>query len=340
MTSLKRAHSVSLALQGGGALGALTWGVLDRLLDEPRLSFDGISGSSAGAMNAVAVAQGLAAGGRQAARNKLEELWRAIAGASPAIEMPFGDTRTASPPPSSLFLLGLLRFFSPYQFNPFDFNPLRSIVERLFDFEQLRRVRPVHLFIGATRVDTGALRLFRGAELTADHLLASACLPALQQAVMIDGAAYWDGGYAANPAIYPLVYDCASHDIVVVMLQPLVRKETPRTAEAIRRRLTEIQFNATFLREMRALALAQREVARGLFRSFGRLDRRLRSLYLHLIEADDLISKMDAAKSLNTSLPFLLRLKEEGQRRADQWLVDHGGKLGRQSSVDLGAMFG
>ena len=324
---------INLALQGGGALGAFTWGVLDRLLEEPQLDFEAISGSSAGAMNALALAHGLAEGGRDGARQQLEAFWTAVGGASYPVQ-----ASLASEPPTGLtpskFLLGLTRFFSPYQLNPFDINPLRSIIERLFDFERIRRASPLRLFVGATQVKTGALRIFRERELAAEHLLASACLPALHQAVLIDGEAYWDGGYTGNPPLHPLVNDCTARDLVIVQLLPLWRPATPTTAEAIRSRLTEIHFNTTFLTEMRDLALSLRAARRPTLLR-GRLEQRLLQLNLHMIETDENVSQLSVEKTMNTSLPFLLRLKEHGRARCEAWLASHRAALGRRSTLDL-----
>jgi NTE family protein len=328
---LRRTKGLNLALQGGGALGALTWGVLDRLLEEPRLRFEAISATSAGAMNAAVFASGLAQGGREGARQSLENFWHAVSSAS----YPRG-AHMASP---TRFLIGLSRVFSPYQLNPFDINPLRRIVNDIVDFEALRSADAVRLFVAATRVRTGSLKLFRNHELTADALLASACLPTLHHAIEIDGEAYWDGGYTGNPAVSPLLYRSRCRDILVVMLQPLRREELPTSAEAIRSRLTEFQFNAAFLREMRDIMLAQRE-ARREWLAFGRLSRRLRALNFHMVEAEDLLAKMKVEKSFNADLGFLLKLKEEGRARADAWLGENFYRIGRRSSIDMEALFG
>jgi NTE family protein len=334
-----RRCTVNLALQGGGALGAFTWGVLDRLLEEPEVDFEAISGSSAGAMNAVALGHGLAEGGREGAKRKLEAFWTAVGGASYPVqaslasEPPTGTGLIAAAP--SKFLLGLTRFFSPYQLNPFDINPLRSIVARLFDFELIRRASPVRLFVGATQVKTGSLRVFVERELSVEHLLASACLPALNQAVLVDGEAYWDGGYTGNPPLHPLVNNCKSRDLVIVLLLPLMRPQTPTTADAIRSRLTEIHFNTTFLTEMRDLALSRRAASAGTAWLHGRLERRLLELNMHMIETDENVNQLNVEKSLNTSLPFLLRLKEEGRMRAQSWLRANGAALGRRSTLNL-----
>jgi NTE family protein len=332
-----RRRIINLALQGGGALGAFTWGVLDRLLEESGLSFEAISGSSAGAMNALALADGMAEDGPAGAKQKLEAFWSAVGAASYPVQASLASeppTASALIATSSKFLLGLTRFFSPYQLNPFDINPLRSIVERLFDFERIRRASPVRLFVGATQVTTGALRVFSERDLTAEHLLASACLPALNQAVLIDGEAYWDGGYTGNPPMHPLILRCESRDLMVVLLLPLRRPSTPTTAEAIRSRLTEIHFNTSFLTEMRDLALCLRAARRpALIR--GRLEQRLLGLNMHMIETDENVNQLNVEKSLNTSLPFLLRLRGEGRTRAESWLSQHGDALGRRSTLDM-----
>ena len=329
-------NRLNLALQGGGALGALTWGVLDRLLEEKSLKVEAISATSAGAMNAAALASGYVRGGREGARETLSEFWNAIGSASYSLPMPAGNASLMSG--SSRLLVGLTRMFSPYQLNPFDINPLRGIVSRLVDFEALRSRKAIRLFVATTHVRSGALRLFENQELTEDSLLASSCLPTLHHAIEIDGEPYWDGGYSGNPAIYPLVYRCKSPSILIVMLQPLRRQELPTSAEAIRSRLTEFQFNATFLREMRNFTLASKEVGKERF-ALGRLERRLQRLDFHLIEADDLIGRMQIEKSLNVDMGFLLKLKQEGRTRAESWLASHYGKVGKTSSFDLDAMF-
>ncbi|HEX7812884.1 MAG TPA: patatin-like phospholipase family protein [Burkholderiales bacterium] len=328
--------TINLALQGGGALGALTWGVLDRLLEEKSLKIEAISATSAGAMNAAALASGYVRGGREGARETLSEFWNAIGSASYSLPLTAGNVSLISG--SSKLLVGLTRMFSPYQLNPFDINPLRGIVSRLVDFEALRDRRAIRLFVAATRVRTGTLRLFENRELSEDSLLASSCLPTLHHAIEVDGEPYWDGGYSGNPAVYPLVYHCKSPSILIVMLQPVSRQELPTSADAIRRRLTEFQFNATFLREMRNFTLAGKEVEKERL-PLGRLERRLRRLDFHLIEADDLISRMQVEKSLNVDPGFLLKLKEEGRARAAAWLAAHYGKVGKESSLDLAGMF-
>ena len=325
---LRQRKTLNLALQGGGALGALTWGVLDRLLEEPRLRFEAISGTSAGAMNAAALASGWAKGGQSGARDTLSSFWEAVGSANYRVSAGSGA--------SAQFMLDLARLFSPYQLNPFDINPLRKIISEHIDFEALRSRRAIRLFIAATRLSTGTLKLFENAELSTEALLASACLPTLSQAIEIDGESYWDGAYSGNPAIYPLLYQCRASDIMVVRLQPMHREELPTSADAIRARMVDFQFNAAFLREMRSVALAKQELEKE-WLPLGKLGRRLKRLNFHLIEADDLIGKMRVEKSLNADLEFLLKLKEEGRTRADAWLEQSAGHLGQRSSIDLNA---
>jgi len=329
---------ITLALQGGGALGALTWGVLDRLLEEPKLKIEAISGTSAGAINAAALASGYVNGGREGARKSLDEFWSSVGTASYSIGSSTGVHSAMLPNPQKL-LLGLTRYFSPYQLNPFDINPLRDIVAKVVDFDAVQSRRAIRLFVGATRVRTGTLRLFENRELTSDALLSSACLPTLHHAIEVDGEPYWDGGYTGNPAVYPLIYRCKTPSILVVMLQPLTREDSPTSAQAIRSRLTEFQFNSSFLREMRSIALAKQAID-AQWLPIGRLERRFRKLNFHLIETDDLLARMSIEKAANADLGFLLKLKEEGRARAGAWLEKHFDQVGGQSSIDLAKLFG
>lgn len=331
---------VSLALQGGGAHGAFTWGVLDRLLEERRIEIQGISGASAGAMNAVALAHGYTVGGRKGAREALRAFWESVASTASFAVVP-GDGATAlkidaEARPTAAFqaFLALARFVSPYQFNPFELDPLRDVLSEQIDFERLRGSCPIQLFIATTRVTTGTLRLFRNRHLTIDVLLASACLPSIQRAVEIDGEAYWDGGLAANPPIYPLVHRCTAHDVVVVVLNASRRAEVPKTTEEIWHRLNEISFGSSFFTELQGLALATREAERSLF-PLGRLERRLRQLKMHLIDAQRLMSQLSTMSRLNTHPAFLNALHDEGRKRADQWLEENFELIGERSSFRL-----
>ena len=228
MSEVKR---VSLALQGGSAHGAFTWGVLDRLLEEPHIEVEGVSATSAGAMNAAVMAHGLTTGGRKGAREALEEFWLGVA----RISAPLGALQ--------LFEL-VSRFLSPYQLNPFNYNPLRQLIRQVIDFERLRQGSAIKLFLPATNVRTGKIKVFTDKEITADCVLASACLPFLYQAVEVDGEHYWDGGYMGNPALFPLIYSCQSRDILIVHVNPIERPDRPTSAREIMNRVNEISFSS------------------------------------------------------------------------------------------------
>jgi NTE family protein len=299
-----KAHVLNLALQGGGSYGAFTWGVLDRLLEDERIELDGLSGASAGAMNAAVLAYGFTTGGRLGARQALRRFWESVAASAPVASFAF-----------------LWRFASPYQLNPLNRNPLRELLTSQIDFARLRAECSLKLFIGATSVRTGMARVFRTREITADVLLASACVPALHHSVMIDGEAYWDGGLTANPPIRPLVYESDARDILVVLLQPGPRPEVPRTAEGIQSRLGEIGLSATLFSELDGIALAKREAERGAF-ALGSLERRLRRLQLHFVCPPPAVSQMSMLSRLNTEALFIEKLHDEGRNQADAWLAE------------------
>ena len=333
--------SLSLALQGGGAHGAYTWGVLDRLL-EAGIRIDGISGTSAGAMNAVALAHGWTAGGADGARAALADFWQAVGDSVPFHVELLNSLNSAAdstmPTPMNV-MMGFMRLFSPYQLNPFDLNPLRDVVRAQFDFERLRRDCPLKLFIAATTVRTGKVRLFHTAELSEAALLASACLPTLHHAVEIDGEHYWDGGFTANPAIYPLLYECSTPDILMVLLNPLQRDDAPRSAEDISARSMELGFSTTFLREMRMIAHARQYIAETAgWMPLGRLERKLVGQRFHLIEARELAEAGSASK-LNAASGFLTELHTLGRSRADEWLRKQYRHVGRKETVDVARLF-
>lgn len=331
---------VTLALQGGGSHGAFTWGVLDRLLEDERIGIEAISGASAGAMNAVALAHGFTIGGRDGAREALKAMWGSIATKAPFNfvpedwSTPEAIARQTMPSPAIKTFLFLARFFSPYQINPFNLNPLRNILAGQLDFERLRAECKIELFIAATQVSTGMPRLFRNKELTLDALLASACLPSLHHAIEIDGESYWDGGLTANPPIRPLLYKCSARDIIVVLLHPCRRPEVPTTADDIWHRLTEISFSSTLFGELQGIALAK-EVAESAVFSFGKLERRLRRLNMHMIDAQELMSELSVLSKLDTQAAFISALHDEGRRRADAWLERNFPSVGVRSSFML-----
>ena len=329
---------VNLALQGGGSHGAFTWGVLDRLLEEKRLTFEGITATSAGAVNAVALADGLAAGGREGARKSLRSYWRKVADlASRSVFKPSPFDK-ASPghglkhSPGYLFMESLTYFASPYQMNPFNYNPLKDMLAEAIDFKRVREQQAVKLFICATDVETAKVKIFKGAELDVERVLASTCLPLMMQAVEIDGGCYWDGSFTGNPAIFPLVYECQAPDIVMVHITPATRPGVPKTSPAIMNRMQEISFNVSLIREMRTIAYVM-----GLAESnhLPNVARR----YVHLIEAEDLIRELDWSSRLNGDWDFLKHLHRMGRTRADQWLAANFDSIGVKSTVDLQAKY-
>lgn len=332
--------TVNLALQGGGAHGAFAWGVLDRLLEEPRLAFDGVSATSAGAMNATVLAYGLAEGGREGARKALAAFWRRIAHVglwSPLqpslVDRALHNHRLDWSPAFLVFDL-LTRMLSPYELNPMGFNPLRQVLEHSVDFERLRARCPIRLFLSATNVRTGKVKVFETGEITADSVMASACLPFLFQAVEIDGEAYWDGGYMGNPAIYPLIYHCESRDVVVVHINPMKRPELPRTASEIMNRINEISFNSSLMREMRAIAFVTKLIDEGRLADAG-----MKRMLIHAIAAEEVMQGLSVMSKLNADWEFLTHLFEDGRSHAGRWLEANLEHLGRESTVDLNATY-
>ena len=304
-----KARHLSLALQGGGSLGAFTWGVLDRLLEEEDLTFDAISGASAGAGNAVVLAAGLLAGGKPEARRRLDHFWERLSQMAP----PKGGATAA------LFTDMASRFLSPYQLNPFNLNPLEALLSAEVDFEALRADPPVRLLIAATAVSSGRLQIFRETELTRDMVLASMCLPMLTQAVQIKGERYWDGGYAANPPLTALVEASDASDLLIVQIMPTAGQEVPTAAPEIVKRLEQITFNGVFLREAAALTAMARVAGSG--SQDPAFSRKLQRLRLHHLSAEREMSALSEASGDNLEWPFLLSLRESGRAAAEHWLA-------------------
>jgi NTE family protein len=329
-----RSPRLNLALQGGGAHGAFTWGVLDALLEDPRMAFEGLSGSSAGAMNAVVLADGWMKAGREGAREALAQFWAVVGKQMPSGMVTHGQGDAIDLSPASKLLASWLGYFSPSQLNPFDLNPLRAMLEHQIDFERLRASSPFKLFVGTTQANTGKLRVFREHELTVDVLLASACLPRIHHAVEIDGEPYWDGGYSANPAVFPLFYDCEARDVLLVLLSPLKHEGTPRTVEQIEARIAELSFSAHFMREMRMFVQA-RGYSSPNFLTRGRLERRLQQVRFHMIDSSGLPSLRRTETKLLAYGPFLQRLRQQGRERAAVWLADQSEGIGRRSTIDM-----
>ena len=330
--------TINLALQGGGAHGGFTWGVLDRLLEEKSLAFDGISATSAGAMNGAVLAYGLAVGGREGARAALAAYWRRISDAArlsplqPSLIDRMRRDFSLSASPAFTILGFWTRIFSPYEFNPMNLNPLRDAVENSVDFEVLKRPDcPVKLFLSATNVRTGKIKVFEKDEISVLAVLASACIPTMFQAVEINGEAYWDGGYMGNPALFPLIYKCQSADILIVHLNPLRRSEIPRTADEILNRINELSFNSSLMREMRAVSFMNK-----LITDFEISDPSMKQVLIHSISDDIFMNKLKAVSKYNADWDFIVHLRDEGRRCASDWLAKSFSKLGVESTVDIG----
>jgi len=328
---------VDLALQGGGSHGAFTWGVLDRLIEEPWLRIEAISGTSAGAMNAALVADGWMQSGSEGARAALEAYWRRVSQAaafSPLQRSPLDRLMgrwTLDTSPAYVVMDLMARVLSPYDLNPLGLNPLRTILVESINFDRLASA-PIKLFITATNVRTGRGRIFRNAEITADVLLASACLPTMFQAIEIDGEPYWDGGYSGNPTLTPLVRESDAHDTILVQINPRERLEPPRTANEILNRLNEVSFNSPLMKELRMIALL-REVADP---GHGE-GARWAGMRTHRIMSDTL-ADFGASSKLNAEWGFVSLLKEEGRKSADAFLAAHGEDIGKHSTTDLDAL--
>jgi NTE family protein len=335
--SPNQVRTINLALQGGGAHGAFTWGVLDRLLDEKELAFEGLSATSAGAMNAAAFAYGLAVDGREGARKALTDYWKRVSEAArlgplqPSVSDRMLEDHKLSWSPIFALVGFVTRMLSPYQFNPANYNPLREVVEQSIDFSVLRRPDcPVKLFLSATNVRTGKVKIFAGNEISVDAVMASACLPTMFHAVEIGGEAYWDGGYMGNPAIFPLIYNCQSADIVIVHINPLFRNEVPRSADDILNRINEISFNSSLMREMRAVSYVT-----GLVTQKRVVDGGLKHVLVHSISDDAFIGALTPTSKYNADWDFLIFLRDQGRKCAGDWLAENFVKLGVESSVDV-----
>ena len=328
---------INLALQGGGAHGAFTWGVLDRLLDDPRIAIDGVSAGSAGAINAAVMTYGFAVGGRDGAKHALARFWRRLSHtASMGLFQPTCfdraiDNYSLSWSPVFLVLDLVTRLFSPYQFNPLNHNPIRDVLIASVDFDALRKSDcQIKLFLSATNVRTSKVKVFENKDITVDSVLASACLPHMFQAVEIDGEHYWDGGYMGNPALFPLIYNCNSQDIVIVHINPIHREELPRTASEILNRVNEISFNSSLMREMRVINFVTR-----LIDERRVTDGSLRRMLIHSIAADDEMTKLSIASKLNCDWNFLTLLRDTGRRVTETWIADNFDKIGHESTVDI-----
>ncbi|MGB3744948.1 MAG: patatin-like phospholipase family protein [Xanthobacteraceae bacterium] len=333
---------INLALQGGGAHGAFTWGVLDQILSDERLSIEGISGTSAGAMNAVMLADGLCRGGREEAQKRLADFWRSASsnGNLPVLQRAVVERLLSFTPlegsPAQAWFDALSRYFSPYDVNPLNINPLKDLIERFVDFEKLRADTDLQLFISATNVQTGRVRIFSRDKITADAVMASACLPLLFRAVEIDGIPYWDGGYLGNPVIFPFFRTTATEDVLVVQINPLIRQATPMSSSEIMNRINEITFNSSLIGEYRAIDFVARLIDQGkLPRGTG--PGQYRRINIHRIVLDRFGTHFDAFSKLSTDYDFFDMLHISGKRAARRFLDEHFDDIGVKSTVDLRA---
>jgi NTE family protein len=338
-TSVTR-KAINLALQGGGAHGAFAWGAIDTLLADGRIDIEAISATSAGAMNAVVLADALTDGDRDHARARLTAFWKAIADAGAKYNpvKPLRDwTGRALPIEQSPFYWmfdTMIRVFSPYQLNPMNFNPLRDVLNQHVDFEKLRGTKGINVHLCATNVETGRVRIFNRNELTADTVLASACLPFLFQTIEIEGSNYWDGGYIGNPAIFPLIYGSKSCDVVIVHINPIVRHAVPKTAPEILNRINEISFNSSLMREMRAIAFVTRLISQKKLKASE-----MKQMLIHSIRDDEVMTAHSIASKMSPDWEFLCSLRDSGSSVTERWMRAHYRDIGERSSVDLEAEF-
>ncbi|MEL6775181.1 MAG: patatin-like phospholipase family protein [Pseudomonadota bacterium] len=335
----RHTKSVNLALQGGGSHGAFTWGVLDRIFEEDRIWIEAISGTSAGAMNAVVAAQGMYDGQAEGARKQMHDFWRAVSKAGEAspikrgpIDMILGNW-SLDTSPSYVFFDLLSRVSSPYETNPLDLNPLRELLDEHVNFDKVRRCDDMPIYLSATNVETGRVRVFNRHEITRDAVLASACLPLMFKAVEIEGQHYWDGGFMGNPVLFPFIDESPVDDIIIVQINPVLREGVPKTAREILNRMNEITFNSSLLKELRAIDFVRRLIEE------GRLTNNYRDMHIHIIESRKRMRPLGASSKLNTEWAFLMHLFEIGRSSADKWLRNNFDDIGHRSTVDIRGMF-
>jgi NTE family protein len=333
----KAEKQISLALQGGGAHGAFTWGVLDAILEDGRLAIEGISGTSAGAMNAVVVAEGFLEGGIEGARKQLRQFWQGISfnGSVPSshqgmMDAFFRGSRQFQETSAVWWFDLWTKFASPYDTNPFDINPLKDLLNDLINFKKVNACDQIKLHIAATQVSTGQVKVFEGCELTAEHVLASACLPTLFKAVKIDGEAYWDGGYSGNPPLYPLFYRHDANDIVLVQVNPIVREALPVTAQEIEERAREIMFNSALLGEFRAIRFVAELVKQGKLPPD-----QYKQVLLHRIDGGEDLKNISATTRVVADWDFFQELHKMGYGRTKAWLKDNFVHVGQRATLDL-----
>jgi NTE family protein len=326
---------INFALQGGGAHGAFGWGVMDKFLEDGRIEIEGLSGTSAGSMNAVVYAYGRLKG-NDGAREALHNFWKAISDAGQKFAMPKmpWDTGMQKDNPMQDLMKSMMSVVSPYQMNPMNLNPLRDVLEQQVDFEELERSQgTTKLFICATNVRTGKVKIFHTPDVTADVVLASACLPQLFQAVEIKGEHYWDGGYMGNPVLYPLFYYTESRDVVILHINPIERPGPPTTSADIANRLNEITFNSSLIKELRSVYFVQKLLDDGWIKDEFR--DKLKYVLIHSVRADNAMSDLSAASKMSSEWKFLTTLRDRGRALAEEWLTHNFEHIGVRSTVDL-----
>jgi len=343
----KEQKTVNLALQGGGAHGAFTWGVLDKLLEDGRINIDGICATSAGTMNACAMAWGMHKGGNDGARQALHDFWKNISDAgqkaNPIPKMPWEKFMPQSgwmktDDTLSFFLLdSMTRLFSPYQLNPFDFNPLRDVLEETINFDELRECDCVKLFISATHVHSGKVRVFDTQEIDLDVVMASACLPYMFKAVEVDGEDYWDGGYMGNPALFPLFYETDTRDVMIVHINPMERNETPESAHDITNRINEISFNSSLLKELRAIAFVKKLIENDMLKDKHKDD--FTDILVHSVRSDEVMTSLSVSSKFSSEWDFLTDLRDKGRNTMTAWLEENYDDIGIRDTVDLHGEF-
>jgi NTE family protein len=327
---------IAIGMQGGGAHGAFTWGVLDYILEDGRLDIEGASGTSAGGMNCLALCQGMAEGGKEGARKSLYRYWKILSEKSKKMGMvptpmdKFKGGYGISTNPLFTLMGMISKNMSPYEWNPKNQNMLADLVKELFNFKTIAAFEELKVFLCATNVRTSKLKIFSGNEITPEAVLASACLPVLFQAVNIEGEDYWDGGFIGNPAIFPLIYNCKTPDIVVLLLTPQYRHNTPKTLDEIHWRMTELSLINTLAREMRAIDFVTKLIDQGIADKT-----KIKKINMHLIEDPLVFADLDHTSALNSDWDFFQFLFEKGRETAEKWMAKNYDKIGVCSTADL-----
>lgn len=331
--------TVNIALQGGGARGAFTWGVLDKFLEDGRIVIEGISATSAGSLNAAVLTQGLINGGNEGARSLLNDFWHQLGEygnllnlarvlPSDYVTLPYLKT------PAIFYLFRvMISLYSPYQFNQYNFNPIREVLGKLIDIEKLKKQDKIDLYFCATNVKTSKLHVFPKSELSFNAILASCALPHLFQAVEVNGEFYWDGGFLGNPAIFPLIYNTKSKDVIIIHTSPFKRSDVPNDSAETIHRMTEIAFNSCLVREIRAIAFVTKILQEGWIKD--EFKDKLKPIYMHCVDADHVLQEMSLISTYNTDLSFFIKLRDLGRAAAEAWLDQNYDSLGKNSTLDF-----